>query len=757
MIPKGKFCQQGFRATGIALALSGIATSNALAQEMTERKGSVSVLLEEVVVTALKRDETAQDVPLYISTYNSDQLDALKVRDLTNLSVGMPNVALDDIGTTRGTANFSIRGLGINSSIPSIDPTVGVFVDGVYMGMNNGLIYDMFDLESIEVLRGPQGTLFGRNVTAGAVLLNSKRPTSRLEGSFKVAADTGENGNLNQYVMGTIGGPVTDSLGAKIAVYYNDDDGWFKNEFDGDNFGAITQKMVRPVVVWEPTDSSELILRYTYTDISGDGPAAQSHTNGSGVPGSPNNWKRDSHKFSIDDEGYQTTETHFLTAEFNVDVDFGEGTITNIFGWRDLAQEARSDVDAQPVARFHAPTWLDSEQFSNELRYIGTFIDERAEVSSGVYYFTNDVDYHERREFLGGLQQADGGGDYNVTTYGIFAAIDYDLTDEWTLSAGIRYTKEEKEADIASLINNVSIPSIGLDNSCNIVDGPDCPYDFEDDDTWESWSPKLGFSYSLDFNAQIYGHWTRGFRSGGYNLRNSSADPADVPGPFDQETVDNFEVGYKTTFERGRLNAAVFFNQIQDMQRELNLPSQGVGVVQLVRNTADADIYGIEVDGTYSLTDTLLLTASVGWLDASYTDVKFDLNGDGVVDSQDKKLDLPRAADLTYSVALAHDLTLGDWGYVTSRISYAYRDESAYTDNNLGYILDQKIVDAGFDFYSNDQHWVFSLYGQNLTDEVKHGGDTQLPDSISVFPVGGTFAPLSKGRVYGAGITYNFF
>ena len=137
--------------------------------------------LEDVVVTAQKRAQPSQDVPLSITAFDAEQIDALKVRDLGSLSINMPNVTLDDVGTARGIANFSIRGLGINSSIPSIDPTVGVFVDGIYIGTNATVLYDAFDLESIEVLRGPQGVLFGRNVVGGAVLVNTKTPTDRYE------------------------------------------------------------------------------------------------------------------------------------------------------------------------------------------------------------------------------------------------------------------------------------------------------------------------------------------------------------------------------------------------------------------------------------------------------------------------------------------------------------------------------------------------------------------------------------------------
>ncbi|WP_162846211.1 TonB-dependent receptor, partial [Seongchinamella sediminis] len=277
-------------------------------------------LLEEVIVTARKREEGSQDVPMSISAFNANQIEALKVRDLTNLSVGMPNVALDDVGTTRGTANFSIRGLGINSTIPSIDPTVGVFVNGIYLGVNNGIIFDVFDLESIEVLRGPQGILFGRNVTGGAILMNTRKPGDELDVTIRAAADTGGDGGVNKYLMGAIGGPVTDTLGLRLTAYWNDDDGWHENQFDGSDVQAVEQQMLRGTLAWQPSDRAELVLRYEYTDIEGDGPVSQSHINGSGIPGSPFNADRDSFDASYDLVGEQNIETDFFTAELNLDV-----------------------------------------------------------------------------------------------------------------------------------------------------------------------------------------------------------------------------------------------------------------------------------------------------------------------------------------------------------------------------------------------------------------------------------------------------
>lgn len=748
----------------ITLASSSLMTSEALAQEPAPR-GASATMLEEVVVTARKREEGMQEVPLSVSAFNASQIEALKVRDLNDLSVGMPNVTLQDVGTSRGTANFSIRGLAVNSSIPSIDPTVGVFVNGVYLGTNNGVIFDTFDLESIEVLRGPQGTLFGRNTTGGAILLNTRKPGDSLEASFRAAVETGDIGGINTYYKGAVGGPLTKDVGGRLVLYYNDDDGQLENDFTGDDVLAIEQKMARGTLTWTPGERTDITLRYEYLDIDGDGPQAQSHTNGSGVPGNFVNFDRDSFDLSIDEQGSQESETNFFTAQWDQGIGFGDGIITAIYGYRDLSQSGVGDIDAQPVWIFHAPSWLDVTSNSFELRYNGTFAD-RTNVTVGTYYFDQEMDYHERRDLIGVALNAngifdqpavrqDGGGEHDTESFTLFAQVDYDLTERWTLTAGVNYSSEEKDVSIASLALNTSqFPAL---TECNIVNGPACTYDFVDDESWDNWAPKLGVTYHIDDQQTIYTHWTRGYRSGGYNLRNTSPDPLDTPGPFDEEEVNNLEIGYKSTHGWGRLNAAVFYNEIDDQQREVNLPSETAGVVQLIRNTADTTIAGVEVDATISLTDNLLLLASLGYIDASYDEVRFDLNGDGVVDGKDEDLDLPLAPELTWSVGLTHDLDIGSWGFLTSRISYSYRDDYAYTDNNLGYVDEVDILDAGLDFHSNDGRWVFSLYGKNLLDEVVFGNDTQLPVALAGVPTGGTFSPLMPGIRYGAEVTFNFF
>ena len=739
-----------------------ITSTGANAQEAF---GVSSVLLEKITVTARKREEPIQNVPLSVTHFSSEQIDALKVRNLESLSVTMPNVALDDIGTVGGIANFSIRGLGINSSIPSVDPTVGVFVDGVYFGANiGGALFDTLDIESIEVLRGPQGTLFGRNVTGGAILINTKKPGDTLEVSFRTSFEGGGE-SLNSYYMGTVGGPLGETVSARITAYTNQDNGWFKNLHTGKAFGDLDVRMVRPVLVWEPTDDLSLVLRYQYDSIDGDGPAAQNHTNGFGASNSAANFDRESHDFSINNEGKRENEAHFFAAQADWDVDFGNGTITNIFGWRDSETFSAVDLDASPLELISAQAWSNYRQWSNELRYTGRFF-ERLNATTGAYYFSNEINYHEHRSLLTDAIAASGlpfppgtdvsqfgGGNYDVETLGLFLSLDYDLTSQLTLTAGARYTRDKREGEIALIPTSSPLAPLP---SCNIVEGPACEFDFIDEETWHSWSPKLGATYYISGEANVYGHWTRGFRSGGYNLRNLSPDHS--PGPYDEETIDSFEAGFKVTKDRGRLYGAAFYNMIDGLQREINFPDPVLGIVQLIDNTADVETYGFELDGLFAIAENLFLIGSVGYVNPEYTKVKHDLNRDGTLDVKDLALEPPRAAKWTYSVGLTHDTGATSWGRMTSRISYAYRDKSYFTDDNRGYILEQNILDAGIDIIPANGRFSIGLYGKNLLNEVKHGGDTQLPSTLGApplsAPLGGTFSPLAKGRILGVQLTY---
>ena len=774
------------RASMIALGCAAFAPQTAVAQSATE------VLRDTILVTGTKKKdaEDVQDVPLAVTAYGDEQLDALKVRDLQSLTTAIPNVSFDDIGTTRGTANFSIRGVGINSSIPSIDPTVGVFKDGVYLGLNAGVVFDVFDLESIEVLRGPQGILFGRNVTGGAVLLNNKRPTfDRFEASFKGAVESGlRSTGENYYAMGAVGGPIAgDVLAARVSVYYNKDNGYHRNYLGGpvpnalatpfytaaldpvlgpgagvlvgglvqgsgiddfENFGRAETFIIRPSVTFRPTEAFELHVSYEHFESDGDGPAAQNHVAGNGAPNFFFTAPRDSFDFSIDNVGGYDNTADQVTAEATLDVAFGDGVITNIFGWRQYSSETDGDIDATPLFLFHSTTSSEQDQWSNELRYNGTF--GSLDVTTGFYYFTQDVAYTERRFILGGLQNFFGGGAQDHDVLGIFGQFDYNVSDALTLILGGRWTREEKSAEISNIRANGNIAAtvFGVPG-CGVVEGT-CPIDFTDSESWSNFTPKVGFQWNAREDLNVYGHWTQGVRSGGYNFRNTSTTTFD-PGPFNEETVNAFEVGFKAQPADGRvtLNAAVYYNDINDMQREINLADPTTGVVQIIDNTADATIWGVEMETRISITDNLLFTGSLGHTNGEYDEILADISNNGsqpmVIDEEDFNLEIPRLAPWTWSLGLVHSLPLTDSTIINTRFNYSHRDASFYTDNNLGVLNELDIVDASVTLSMFDGKADLSLYGKNLLHEVNFGGDTQLPASLG----GGTFSPLTKGRIVG--------
>ncbi|WP_066965485.1 TonB-dependent receptor [Microbulbifer sp. Q7] len=725
----------------------GVGSAQAAAGE-----GSISTLMEEVQVTARKRAdaEKLQEVPVAATAYSGDQLEALQTRDLQSLSFKMPNVQLEDIGTVKNTANFTVRGLGVNSSIPSIDPTVGVFVDGMYMGVNAGVVTDMFDLEGIEVLRGPQGLLFGRNVTGGAVVIKTARPTEEFSSKFKLSTTD----NLDTVAAATVNGAISERVNGRLTAYYNNDQGWFENVYTGnDEAGGSDTWFIRPSFSVALSESSELLVRMEHGRMDAAGAVAQNR--GELAPNFPlyalfgvdvSDWDNSDDSFQVaqNEEGFQEDEWSQVITEYNQDVAFGDGTITNILAWREYAATGLADIDSLPITAFHAATSIDQSQISNELRYAGRF--GATAVTTGLYWFSQDLSYYENRLLpLNGLDIT-GGGEQEHTAMGVFAQADIDLNESWVLTLGGRYSVEDKDAQVAT-INPVVVGNTQCDQSgCAF-------YDFNDSESWSAFTPKVGLQWNLSDDAQLYSYWTKGFRSGGYNMRNTGL--LYQPGPTDQEEQTTFEIGGKAEWFDGRVrtNMALFHNTIDDMQREENLADPVFSVVQYIRNTADATIQGAELEAMVVASDNLLFTANVGYVDGAYDSVRGDISGDGLVDATDLGLDIPRLAPWTYGVGVVHDLQLGNLGVLTSRVNFNHRDAAPYTDNNLGMLSEADMLDLSFGFVPDSGNYRLALFGKNMLDEVTEGNNTQLPPTLG--GAGASFTPLNKGRVVGVELTYD--
>jgi len=693
---------------------------------------------DDIIVTATKRaDATAQSVPLAITALGAEQLARQQFRSLETLAYSMPNVQLSPGGAVPGTANFTIRGLGVASTIPSIDPTVGLFIDGIYQGITGGSLFDTFDVESVEVLRGPQGLLFGKNVTGGAVLVRTTTPRNELYVDALASLESG----LNYTAQAVVSGPIVkDRLQVKVGAFFNKDEGWFTNQANGKDLGGGRTWVLRGALRFVPSDAIELIGRYDHGENKqNDSPVSQNRAR------YPKTGHLAEQSTNEDFGGHAKWDS--ATLEANIDTEFGNGTITNLTGYRRYKIDSVFDPDGLREFYFNSSNFTRQRQWSEELRYAGTF--GAIDVTSGLYYFEQRVKYIEDRRLGNGTIQVlnlNGGGIQRTHTYGIFGAADWHVNESITLNVGLRYTQEKKRAQIARI-------SAG---GCNPVT-LECNFTFNDKAKFDGWTPKVGFQWKPEQDIQLYGFWTKGFRSGGYNLRHTA--PEVTPGPFDDERQNSFELGFKSDLadRRVRLNIALFHSKLKGLQREINTADPIVGVVQVIRNTADAVIYGVEADVSVQITPELTLSGNVGIVDGDYKKVIADLNRDGVIDERDKDLRIPRLAPLTYSIGASYAKPLG-FGTLNARVNYSFRDDNFYTDANTlvpnTLMSKSDILDASVGVGLMDDKLTLSVYGRNLLNDVTENSISPLPPTFG--GPGASLTLINKGRVYGASARYRF-
>jgi iron complex outermembrane receptor protein len=720
------------------LALAGAGTTQTAAAQAAEAQSEDDARIGDILVTAQKRGvaERAQDVPIAITAFNAKSIEDGHLRDLQTLGTSIPNVALTSVGTIPGFANFEIRGFGITGSIPSIEPAVGVFVDGIYLGQSAGIVVDIFDLESVEVLRGPQGTLFGRNTTGGAVSMRTRRPGDEFKVMGRLTLESGP-----QYTGGlSVEGPLIEGkLRGKIAGYFTHDTGWFHNRFDNSKFGKQTFSFIRPTLVWDVTDDIDTTLIYERASGDGDGATATNPVNNSGFD------------VNLDNPGYFKLDRQSITSETNIHVPFGDGVITNIAGWRELKNSAGEDFDATPVQLFDIDHYLKQSQFSEELRYAGGF--GPVKLTIGAFYFQQKYNYIERRitrsAATGILNNPFAfGGRINQKSWAIFGESEIRLVDSFSALLGGRYSWEKKKAKVATLIAAAPL--------CNFSTLT-CTYNFPGPsfagqpgtDTWTSFTPKVGFKWQAHDDAQIYGSWSKGIRSGGYNVRSNS--PVIGPGPYDQEVQSSFEIGLKSDLldRRLRVNLSAFHNTIKNLQRDVSRPFPVVGNVQVTSNVGTARIQGVEAEVTIVPASGWLIGMNGGYLDGGYKKLIFDLNG--ALPGLGENLKLARLRPWSYGVNMSYSHKISDDDKLTLSGSYNYRSGAFFSDvNSVGTRITpvrELRADATMSF--NDDRFSVSVFGRNLLDKLMDGGR-------ALTGYAGSFGPTSEGRTIGVEARFSY-
>ncbi|ENY80197.1 TonB-dependent receptor [Sphingopyxis sp. MC1] len=686
----------------------------------------------EIIVTGSKRavGQSVQNSALAVTALGSEQLQQANIQTISDLSAVIPNVNLNNQNTNPGVNNFSIRGMGIYSSIPSSTPTVGVFVDGVYLGANAGVaLSNNFDIESIEVLRGPQGLLFGRNVTGGAILITTRKPTDELRISARAGIESGPNYTASALVSG----PITANgvVSAKLGAFYNRDEGYFENIANGnDHLGQRKTTLVHGALALRPDGPGEAVLRFEYGKSNGDGVVSQNRFL---FP------DKDDFRVALNEEGFNNTEFTNVTLETNLYTAIGDGVITNIIGWRHVDSDSLGDIDSSPTPpTAHLAVYIRQQQLSDELRYAGTFGPVSATI--GAFYYTDKLRYVETRDLATpNPLHLEGGGVQDSWTYAFFSNFDIAVTDKLTLMLGARYSKEHKKA-VTQALSPSAACNTG-DYSCPLVD-------FSGEETWDSFTPKLGLAFRPTDLTNIYGTYTKGFRSGGYNLRHVTKSAP--PGPYDQEVADSFEIGWKQKLfdSRLRFRLAAFMNKFKDLQRDLAILDPVLGNIQTTVNTADVTIKGVEFEATYDVTDSLQLSGNVGYLDSKFDEIRIGFRNGGAVTPDQYDLELPYLSPWSYGASVLYRTEMGT-NQVAARVSYQHIDSAFSNDINVYKLLPTDKIDANLSVGIGNTGLTVAVYGKNLLDKKNFGMNNPLF-------AGTSFTPLNKGRVLGAELRFEY-
>jgi iron complex outermembrane receptor protein len=721
---------------GCALAL---ATASAIAQSESDTSGDQpdeTDVIADVVVTAQKRQESIQDVPISVTALNTDSLQRQQVVDLRGMSNSIPNVQINSFANSPDSAVFTIRGVGVNDADPYVGTTVSVVVDGVVVGTNTAALVSLFDIDRVEILRGPQGTLFGANTTGGVVNVITKQPTGEFGGDAEVRF-----GNFDQIeANAAFNFPITDSLAGKISVLKTKRDGYMKNTINGDSSGDIDITTVRPYLKYTADDfNATLIGEYVRTRNG-----SQAGVNISpadrllSVPGYTDLGRPVYFRGqSLDQPDQNDRNTYGATLTMNFDTSAGDWV--SISSYRKYDQDLYSDDDATENIWLQTRRQIDHKQWSQELR-------DTIQVNEAVQWLIGAFGMHQEYfldqdgkldGFLPGLGQPQS-QDQENDSLSAFTQVYWDVSSQWRLQGGLRYSHEKVKA--RSTTTTTFNPS-GQASFDDPID-PNAVIVGEGSKTWDEVGYKFGADFRYSDEVMYYGYYAHGFKSGGFTGRITR--PEDI-GPHNPEFVDTTEVGVKSDLlgRRLRANLAVFFNKYDDMQIAQNITyPDGQNSARII-NAAKAETKGFELELTALPIDNLTLTASLAYLDAEFK--KF-ITPTGQVLTGNKLQDSPKwqaAESINYRAPMGG-------GALNFYVQHTYTDDkySYFTNLPLEKIEALNLVNASIRYSSADDHWSAGVYGRNLADKKYF---TQKLD-FGVFVLAGVGPP----REYGVDFTYKW-
>jgi iron complex outermembrane receptor protein len=722
-----------------------------------------SPVLEEMLVTAQKRVQSLRDVPLSVNALSGEKIESSGITNIETMADYIPSFNMTQTGI--GT-NIAIRGIssGVNQGF---EQSAAQFIDGIHYGRAQLSRAPFLDLERVEVLRGPQSILFGKNSTAGAVSITTAKPGDELEGKLSAlyAPEHGE-----QDVRLVLSGPITDTLGGRLAIMQSSLDGFMENTTLARDESGEKNRVIRATLQWQPSDQWDITLKLEDGSFDSDGrnievvkPVEIPNANGNSVSyanalslltqgeyqlDTTHDWKRQSNG----DYSYNDTENITLTIEREL----GEHTLTSVTGYNAYTYQELCDCDFTGASGFNILSDEDYSQVSQELR-IASPVDSRFSYLGGIFFQNSSLNFHDTisvpiDSFIptalqaSPLRAASSQRDFIQDTdlAAIFAQGTWNLTNASRVILGARYTRESKEASrhqYHATPTDVILPQgvpTDLYNSLwgnfNVE-----PYDTIKGDREESsLTPSLILQHDLNGTDMVYASYTTGFKSGGFDVRaNAHPDPAvnnaynagnPITGTFEfeDEKVKNYELGGKFVLASGaaELNLALFRSEFSDMQT-----SQFDGGVSFnVTNAGEARVQGLEVDGRWALTDDVLLRGGAAFIDFEYTDFpnsqcyfgqtdNIAPLGDNICDATGQRREFTPETQgnlgIDYTINFSNGLKL------VNTLDVIYSSDYLTTPS-----LDPKFVQPSYTkinariaLSDRDNLWELALIGKNLTDE----------------------------------------
>ena len=722
----------------------GIASTSVLAVGEAEN----SLAIEEIIVTARKREESLQDIPVSVTAFSAADIEAAGLRDVQDVAMLTPGFNLAPLfGGDQATP--VIRGLSTTIG----EPNVGFFVDGVYMGSRQTMTNLLGNfVERIEVAKGPQSALYGRNTFGGAINYVTRKPSGEFEG--EVEGTYGSDGK--KAIRATIGGPMGDNgFSYRLAALADQFDGFYKNELTGKDLDDRDTKSALGAIYWEG-DSVNVDFNVVYSQVDdGDNPIRFEENNDifASFSGLPPDYQMFTGEVPAHKDGFAMTpgglDREQTFSSLKIEWDAGPALFTSITGYNTFSHDRMSDDDYSANDYHYATTLNDVSEFNQEFRLTSNN-NSSVRWMAGAYYYSLDDSNDSNVAYTGFLLNIFGGLHsltfQDTDSIAVFASIDWDMTDDMTWTFSARYGNEEKS------VVAIDTP---LPGGVGIV--------YENKDDWNSFLPRVSFDWRFSDDHMAYASWAYAEKAGGFNIVTVTGNVLPQERTYDPETSNNYEIGLKSTWADGRVltTLAAYYIRWED---QIVRAIGGAGALLNV-NAGQTTSKGLEFELMAQLSENWDLRAGLSYNDSKYDDYFFAILGAIGMDPDLRGADLQYAPDFTGNISLGYTLPMSSGWDWFSRLDASYTDSQTIVQTGNAYVGSANRVNFRTGFSNDD--WTVTLWAYNLFEPntastgVFTGNPSRLPDLFVYgqrqgFPAFSALVTSPDRASYGVTVKYRF-